>query len=114
MRIRNSTRGTQLASDARTARGFWSRLVGLLGRSSLRAGEALVLDPCNSVHTFFMRFPIDVVYVDRSRQVVKVVPDLKPFRVSGLLRSRSSVIELPSGTIANTGTAPGDQLVFET
>ncbi|OGO51429.1 MAG: hypothetical protein A2148_11870 [Chloroflexi bacterium RBG_16_68_14] len=113
MRIRNSTRSTQLASDARPARGFWSRLVGLLGRASLQPGEALVLDPCNSVHTVFMRFPIDVVYVDRSRQVLKVVPDLKPFRVSGVLRGVCAVIELPSGTIANTGTAPGDQLVFE-
>lgn len=113
MLIRNSTRGTQLASEAHAASGFWSRLIGLLGRSSLPAGEALVLDPCSSIHTAFMRFAIDVVYVDRSGQVVKVVPKLKPFRVSGVLRGASSVIELPSGTIASSGTAPGDQLIFE-
>jgi hypothetical protein len=113
VRIRNSTRGTQLASKAQAARGFWPRLRGLLGRSSLQAGEALVLEPCNSIHTAFMRFAIDVVYVGRSGQVVKVISNLKPFRVSGVLRGAYSAIELPSGTIANTGTAPGDQLVFE-
>jgi uncharacterized membrane protein (UPF0127 family) len=113
VRIRNATRGTQLASEAQRARGFVPRLVGLLGRSSLREEEALVLDPCSSVHTAFMRFPIDVVYVDRAGQVIKVVSHLKPFRMSGVLRGRCSVIELPSGTIASTGTAPGDQLSFE-
>lgn len=113
MRIRNTTRGTQLASEARTARGFWSRLTGLLGRSSLEAGEALVLEPCNSVHTAFMRFAIDVLYVDRSGRVVKAVSELKPFRVSGVLHGARSVIELPSGTIADSDTAPGDQLTFE-
>lgn len=102
-----------MASEAQAARGFVPRLVGLLGRSSLRAGEALVLDPCSSVHTAFMRFPIDVAYVDRAGKVVKAVSDLKPFRVSGVLRGRCSVIELPSGTIASTGTTVGDQLSFE-
>lgn len=113
MRIRNATRGTQLASQAQAAGSFASRLVGLLGRSSLRAGEALVLDPCSSVHTAFMRFPIDVVYVDRDGKVVKVVSDLKPFRASGVLRGRCSVIELPSGTAASTRTIPGDEISFE-
>ena len=113
MRIRNSTRGNHLATAAREPRGYWSRLVGLLGRSSLPAGEALVLDPCNLIHTAFMRFAIDVVYVDRARRVVKVCPNVKPFRVSGVLRGARSVIELPSGTIASTGTAPGDRLVYE-
>ncbi len=113
MRIQNSSRGTELAGDARVARGYWSRLVGLLGRSSLRAGEALVLEPCTSIHTAFMRFSIDVVYVDRDRRVVKAVADLRPFRVSAALRSARSAIELPRGTIATTGTAPGDQLAFD-
>ena len=113
MRIHNSSRGTQLASEAHAARGFWSRLIGLVGRSSLQTGEALVFEPCNSIHTAFMRFAIDVVYVDRSRRVVKVVSRLKPFRMSGALRDACSVIELPGGTVANTGTAPGDQLAFD-
>ncbi len=113
MRIENRSRGTQLASDARVARNYWSRFVGLLGRSSLSTGEALLLEPCTSVHTAFMRFSIDVVYVDREARVVKAVSNLKPFRLSAALRSARSAIELPSGTIASTGTAPGDQLAFE-
>jgi uncharacterized membrane protein (UPF0127 family) len=113
VRIRNTTRGTELATNAWQARGFLTRLVGLLGRSSLQPGEALVLKPCNSVHTAFMRFPIDVVYVDRAERVVKVAPELKPFRVSAALRTSASVIELPSGTLDRTATAPGDQLTIE-
>ena len=113
MRITNQTRGTELASDARFARSLWSRIVGLLGRPSLPAGGALVIDPCSSVHTAFMRFAIDVVYLDPSRRVIKSVAHLKPFRMSAALRGRCSVIELPSGAIAASNTAPGDQLAFE-
>lgn len=113
MRITNQTKGTELASDARVARSYWSRLVGLLGRRSLPAGEALVIDRCTSVHTAFMRFAIDVLYVAPSRRVVKSVADLKPFRVSGVSRGRCSVVELPSGAIAASKTVPGDQLSFD-
>ena len=113
MRITNQTRGTLLASDAREARTFISRLVGLLGKSSLRPGEALVIDPCTSVHTAFMRFTIDVLYVNRDGDVIKVVPQLKPFRMSAAGSMRCYVIELPSGIAAATGTTPGDRLQLE-
>ncbi|MDP3768560.1 MAG: DUF192 domain-containing protein [Dehalococcoidia bacterium] len=113
MRILNVTRGTELAREARAARGLVSRTVGLLGRSSLQPGEGLVLEPCSSVHTAFMRFPIDVVYVSRDGQVVKVCPDVKPFRLSAALRGARSVLELPTGTIRSTGTLPGDRLAFD-
>jgi uncharacterized membrane protein (UPF0127 family) len=113
VRITNQTKGTELASDARVARSYWSRLVGLLGKRSLPAGQALVIEPCTSVHTAFMRFAIDVLYVDPSRRVVKSVAGLKPFRVSGVLRGRCSVVELPSGAIAASKTVPGDQLSFD-
>ena len=113
MRIKNETRDALLADRAFEARGFWPRLVGLLGRSSLESGEALLLDPCTSVHTAFMRFAIDVIYVNRDGEVVKVSPNLKPFRASGVLRGGRSVVELPTGVIETTGTVPGDQLSFE-
>lgn len=113
MKIRNTTRGTELASAAWTAHSPVSRLRGLLGRSGLEPGEALVLDPCSSVHTAFMRFAIDVVYLDRFKRVVKAVSQLKPYRVSGVLRGARSVVELPSGVIEETGTVVGDELVFE-
>ena len=113
MRIKNLTRNTDLATRASAARSFWPRLVGLLGRRSLDAGDGLLIEPCRSVHTIFMRFPIDVVYVDRDMAVVKTAHDLRPFRVSGAIRSARSVIELPSGTIARSGTSVGDQLSIE-
>lgn len=112
LRITNATRGTELASQALAARTFWPRLVGLLGRSRLEAGEGLVLERCNSIHMMFMRFAIDAVYVDKSGRVIKTVSLLKPFRVSGVLRGGHSVIELPAGTIAQTGTTAGDELHF--
>lgn len=113
LRIRNLTRGSELASRARVARGFWPRLIGLLGRRSLPWGEALVIERCRSIHTAFMRFAIDVIMVDRSGRVVKLVTELRPFRASGTLRAAAAVIELPGGTIAETGTSVGDQLAFE-
>jgi uncharacterized membrane protein (UPF0127 family) len=82
-------------------------------RASLPPGEALVLEPCSSIHTAFMRFPIDVVYTNREGQVVKVRPAVKPFRVSAVARGGYATIELPSGTVEKTGTLPGDQLAFE-
>jgi hypothetical protein len=111
--IRNVTRGTELAADAGLATTFWTRMVGLLGRRALRSGEGLIIEPCKSVHTAFMRFPIDVVFVDRFWRVTKVVPDLKPFRLSGSFRRSHAVIELRSGMIEATDTRPGDQLQLE-
>ncbi len=113
MRIDNVTRGTELANSARAARSFWSRLVGLLGRSSLKPGEALLIEPCKSVHTFFMRFTSDVVYLDKSHRVVKAVSALRPFRMSMGAKGAHAVIELPSGTIVSTQLAVGDELAFE-
>ena len=113
MRIVNVTRGTELAGNASMARSYWQRMVGLLGRASLKPGEALVLEPCSSVHTAFMRFPIDVLYVDRSARVVKACSDVRPFRFSAVFRGARSVIELPAGTLVSTQTGPGDHIAFE-
>ncbi len=113
MRVVNRTRGTVLASEALTARTSWRRLVGLLGRRSFVPGEGLVIEPCRSVHTALMRFAIDVVYVDRRLQVVKVIHDLRPYRMSAALAAAHAAIELPSGTATLSRTAVGDVLDFE-
>jgi uncharacterized membrane protein (UPF0127 family) len=112
VRIDNLTKSTEVAAAARLADNPWSRMVGLLGRKRLPDGEALILRPCSSIHTLFMRFPIDIVYVDKEARVLKVVPSLKPFRFSGTLRSGHCTIELPVGTIARSNTDPGDQLTI--
>ncbi len=78
------------------ALGFWARLGGLLARPPLQPHEALYLAPCNSVHTFFMPYPIDVAFLDGSGRVVKLVSDLRPWRMTGCCRARA-VVELRSG-----------------
>jgi uncharacterized membrane protein (UPF0127 family) len=95
-----------LANTGRTRR------VGLLKHSGLQKGEGLWIVPCEAIHTFFMRFPIDVVYLDRKRRVTKVVPNLGPWRLSVSWRGHS-VVELPVGTIEQSGTSAGDVVEVE-
>jgi uncharacterized protein len=110
MRIVNRTRDAVLAERAELASGWWARARGLLGRRALPAGEGLIIRPCNSVHCFFMAFPIDVIYVDRDYRIVRLAPNLRPNRVGPLVMGARDVIELPAGVIAATGAAVGDQL----
>ncbi|MHC4788917.1 MAG: DUF192 domain-containing protein, partial [Planctomycetota bacterium] len=88
------------------------RLVGLLGRDWLPPGEGLLILGCRSVHTFFMRFPIDVVYVSRHNTVAKIVEELQPYRFSWCLRGRS-VVEMPAGWAAKMGLRVGHGLRFD-
>jgi len=91
------------------ADGPWTRMRGLLGRSQLGAGEGLLLKPAGSVHTFFMRFPIDVVFIDRDGCVTRVVHALRPWRAAGSRRARA-VLELPAGACARAEITPGSRL----
>ena len=93
------------------ARTSKERGKGLLGREGLGPGEGLWIVPCESVHTFFMRFAIDLVYIDRKNRVRKVRHAVGPWRMSACLLAHS-VIELPAGTVAATGTVRGDLLEF--
>jgi uncharacterized protein len=105
----NLTRGTILAAELELAGTGESRRKGLLGRESLPKGTGLWIAPCESVHTFFMRFAIDLVYLDRQLTVKKVRSSVGPWRVSACFRAHS-VLELPAGTIEATRTACGDAL----
>jgi uncharacterized membrane protein (UPF0127 family) len=86
-----------------------SRSRGLLGKTGLEPGEGLLLRPASSIHMFFMRFPIDAVFLDRDLVVRKVVADLKPWRVA-FGRGSKSVLELPAGEADQRGLQPGDRL----
>jgi uncharacterized membrane protein (UPF0127 family) len=87
----------------------WSRMRGLLGRNGLAEGEGLLIKPCGSVHTFFMRFPIDVVFLDRELSVVAVRPEVPPWRTAGA-RGAKVTLELAAGEAARLGIEPGLQL----
>jgi uncharacterized protein len=86
-----------------------SRLKGLLGRKSLASGEGLLLQPASSVHTFFMRFPIDVVFLDGELRVLALVANLKPWRAAAR-RGARAVLELPAGECASRHIRPGERL----
>jgi uncharacterized membrane protein (UPF0127 family) len=103
-----------IANDLKTADTLLSRTKGLLGRSSLPAGEGLWIKRCNSIHTAFMKFPIDVLFVDKNLKVVSVYENLKPWRITRLHFSASSVIELPAGTLAGSTKGNGEALLGQT
>jgi hypothetical protein len=101
-----------LADSADLADTSKKRRVGLLKHTGLRLGEALWIVPCESVHSFFMKFTIDILYLDRGKKVKGFRHNMKPWRVSACLLSHS-VLELPAGMIERSGTQKGDQLAFE-
>ncbi|HEY1806463.1 MAG TPA: DUF192 domain-containing protein [Terracidiphilus sp.] len=109
LRVTNITRGTVLATRLEAAHTGPKRRKGLLGRDGLATGEGLWIAPCESVHTFFMRFPIDLVYLDREQRIKKARSAVGPWRLSACL-SAHSILELPAGTIVNTQTERGDTL----
>lgn len=110
MQIINVTRNTLLAEKAELANTFFSRLIGLLGRKGFEVGEALIIKPANQIHTFFMRFPIDVVFVDKQDKVVALKENLSPFRLTPFYFRASYCIELPKGAINSSHLKLGDQL----
>lgn len=110
--VRNQTRNTLLAESAEVADTPSKRNTGLLKHQRLDPGHGMWIVPCKAVHSFWMKFAIDLVYLDRRKRVRKVRPSLVPWRLSGCLPAYS-VLELPVGVIESSGTQPGDQLILE-
>jgi uncharacterized membrane protein (UPF0127 family) len=110
MQAFNVTRQRTLAGVLMVADSFFLSLRGLIGRARLETGHGLWIVPCQSVHTFWMQFPIDVVFLDKHCKIIHLVENLKPHRVSKHLSKANSVIELPISTIAGTGTQVGDEI----
>ena len=106
----NVTQNSVLADNARVADGFVSRLVGLLTSPPLQPGEGLIIDPCTSIHMFGMQFPIDVVFFDKQWNVVGLVESICPGQISSMFPKAKCCVELPAGTIADTGTKVGDRV----
>jgi uncharacterized membrane protein (UPF0127 family) len=95
---------------AEVADGLVSRGWGLLGRKGLEPEKGLLITPCTSVHTFFMRFTIDVLYLSPENSVVKVVPGMKAFRMSMGAKGAKKVLELPKGTLERHDIKVGEHL----
>ena len=110
-RLIDAATGTVIANDVKTAFDSASRRQGLLGCETWPEGRALVLAPCAAVHTWFMRFPIDVVFVDRAGRVRKVAEHLRAWRIAASPRAFAA-IEMAAGSAAAAGVRPGSRLAI--
>jgi len=111
-RIRNVTKATTVADLAFFAGDSQDRRTGLLKHASFPEGEGLLIAPCECIHTFGMKFPIDVVFLSRKRKVLKISAELPSWRIAVSIFA-DTALELPAGTAARTGMSVGDELVFE-
>ncbi len=105
----NTTRNQPAVAELEVADSFAARFVGLLGRKSLPDGRGLLITRCNSIHMFFMKFPIDAVFLDANMRVVKVAAGLKPWKLDNCSAARHT-LELPAGAAAKASIRPGDDL----
>ena len=110
VRIENATRGTLIAERCRVASTLRDRTVGLLATPEVSPGEGLLIERAQSIHMFFMRYAIDVVFIDGAGRVTRTVSRLKPWRVIWWARGARDCAELRAGALEGTGTERGDQL----
>jgi uncharacterized membrane protein (UPF0127 family) len=104
--------GEQVATDVEVANSMWSRFWGLMFRGGLRDDSAMLIDPCSSIHTIFMRFPIDAVFLDKSDVIKKIAPCVKPYRAT-MGGGGKKVLEMPCGAAERAGLEVGDRLRYE-
>ena len=110
MRLINKTKNITLAESVFIANTFFTRVRGLLGVKEFLPNQAVILQPCNSVHTFFMRFAIDIIFIDKNYRVIKTLPSVNPNRIIPIYWYSNKVIELPAGRLGLTNTQLQDQL----
>ena len=113
VRITNPTRGTTVADRVRVAASARDRIVGLLRTPEVLPGEGLLIERSPSIHMFFMRYPIDVVFINSAARVTRTVSRLRPWRIVWWARGARDCIELRAGALDESGTVAGDQLAFE-
>jgi uncharacterized membrane protein (UPF0127 family) len=109
--IVNTTRGNVVCERSEIADTAWRRARGLLGRSGLAPGEGMLIDPAPSIHSAFMRFEFDAVFLDRDLQVLKIVEGIRPFRAHAARHARK-VLELAAGEARRRGVQVGDVLAL--
>ena len=108
VQIVNVAKGAVIVQKAQIASSLGQRLKGLLGKKSLLVNEGLILKPCASIHTFFMRFPIDVLFLDKNMHIIKLIQNMPPGRFSSTVWGSKMTIELPAGKLSQTNTQVGD------
>lgn len=110
--ILNISNNQLIAKEAIRASSFQERLLGLMGKAQISENEALILPQCKIVHSFFMRFPIDLIFCDQENKIVLIQENFSPWKISKFAASANYIIELQSGKIRATGTVLGNYLKF--
>ena len=108
MNIYNSSQNNLIAADVRVARNFFSRSIGLISKKILSDNEALIIKPCCSIHTLFMKFDIDVLFVNNKNEIIALYERVKPWRILPIHWNSSYVIELAPGSISNKNIKKDD------
>jgi len=111
MKVYNSSKNNLIADDVKLADNFATRTFGLIPKSSLKAGEGLVIKPCCSIHTFFMKFAIDVLFVNKQNEIIALYQNVKPWRILPIHFTSHYVIELPAGTITIKNITKSDIII---
>ena len=110
MKAYNVRNSKELSNSVAVADSLLKRMKGLLGKKEMLNGEALWIKPCISVHTFFMKFPIDVVFLNKTNRVIATISNLQPNRIARFYLQAISVLELPAGVLKATDTRVGDEI----
>ena len=110
MKVTNLRNGKELSNNVAEADSLFKRMKGLIGKTEMKAGEALLIKPCMSIHTFGMRFPIDVIFLNKKNEVITIIKNLKPNRITRVYPKAVSVLELPAGTLKEIDTRVGDEI----
>lgn len=105
--------GTDVSTHLRPAHTHWTRMKGLLGTKDLPQGHGLWIRPCNQVHMYFMRYPIDLIFIDEDLRVVRLIEEQPVSSISPKVKDAHSVLELPVGAIRRAGVREGDVLMIE-
>jgi uncharacterized protein len=110
MKAVNLSNGAEIANEITKAHSFFTRLKGLMFSKSLPDGQGLHIQPCQSIHTFFMNYPIDVLYLNKDFEIVGLQESFQPSKLGKLFKNGHSVLELPTGTIQKSGTKIGHKI----
>ena len=103
-------KGVIVAEEVKLADTFFKRLKGLLGTKDLPSGKGLLIIPCKQVHTFFMRYHLDLIFLDEDNTIVHIIEDIPPFRISPYIKESQKVLELKAGTIKQYKLMEGEKL----
>lgn len=113
IKLINTSSGQVIGDKIVYANGIYKRFIGLMGKKNLEKNEGIFLTPCNSIHMMFMKFPIDIIFLDRKNKIIHITENIQPWKISKVIFKAQSVLEVPIGTVKETKSKIGDSLSIE-